>query len=529
MQIEALSAWTCLKTREIPMTADEKLCLDYEEQTGIFNSIRKQHADAIHAAEEELRKRAALADFKWVVLDDDPTGVQTVHDLPVYTDWSEETFMKALQEPCKVFYVLTNSRGLTRQNTTVLHRTLCDHLASAAKRLHTDYQIISRSDSTLRGHFPLEMDLLNDKMQELYGMAADGIIMAPFFQAGGRFTINDIHYVRQNGELVPAAQTEFAKDATFGYSHSDLSCYIEEKTEGRVKADDVLSIPLALLCRGDVEGVTDILDKAETGVPVIVNALDPSDLYVFAAALYRVLAEGKHFLYRVAADFVRAVGAIPDRPLLTRDEMVTAWKADRTQESHSGTAPRDTHGESHRGGIICVGSHTEKTTRQLDMLRGMEGLDFIEFNSDLVLEHRLEEEAKRVRRLVDRDIAKGITPVFYTKRKELIIEDDTKEQALERSVAISEALVSVIREMKEKPSYVIAKGGITSSDVATRAMRVKRAWVLGQVQPGIPVWKCGSESKFPGVPYIIFPGNVGNDDTLYRVVMILQGNGSIRD
>ena len=45
---------------------------------------------------------------------------------------------------------------------------------------------------------------------------------------------------------------------------------------------------------------------------------------------------------------------------------------------------------------------------------------------------------------------------------------------------------------------------------------------MGQIQPGIPVWKLGPESRFPGLPYIIFPGNVGSDDTLKKVVKILR-------
>ena len=72
-----------------------------------------------------------------------------------------------------------------------------------------------------------------------------------------------------------------------------------------------------------------------------------------------------------------------------------------------------------------------------------------------------------------------------------------------------------------RPGFIIAKGGITSSDVGTKALRVRRATVLGQVRPGIPVWLTGPESKFPEMPYIIFPGNVGEITTLREVVELL--------
>ena len=58
--------------------------------------------------------------------------------------------------------------------------------------------------------------------------------------------------------------------------------------------------------------------------------------------------------------------------------------------------------------------------------------------------------------------------------------------------------------------------------MAVKALAIKKAAVMGQIQPGIPVWMTGSESKFPGMPYVIFPGNVGGEDTLKKVVETLS-------
>lgn len=507
----------------------EQEILDYHGTAARYEALRAEHAAQIQTAEAELAERAAVAGFVWVVLDDDPTGVQTVHDLPVYTDWSRETLRAAFAEKVPMFYILTNSRGLTGEETAALHRELMDNLCEAAGEAGpaaseargaageggiaageggtvgaVSFQVISRSDSTLRGHFPLETDLIGECLARRGGRGADGVILAPFFQAGGRLTVEDVHYVRSGGKLIPAAQTEFARDVSFGYAHSFLPAYIEEKTGGRVRAEEVLSIPLECLACGDVDAAERVLLRAGHGQAIVVNAMDSADLRVFAAALYRAIARGKRFLCRTAADFVKAAGNISDRPLLTAAEMYT-----ESQRS--------------RGGVIVAGSHTEKTTRQLERLRALQGFDFIEFDSDLVLTGRLAEEASRVRILVESDVKHGITPVFYTKRRLLELPGDTKEQALRRSVAISEALVSVIGEMETAPAYVIAKGGITSSDVGTKALGVKRAWVLGQLLPGIPVWRCGAESRFPGIPYVIFPGNVGEEDSLYQAARILEG------
>ena len=95
------------------------------------------------------------------------------------------------------------------------------------------------------------------------------------------------------------------------------------------------------------------------------------------------------------------------------------------------------------------------------------------------------------------------------------------EKNLAASVKISNALTSIVKNLNVHPKFLIAKGGITSSDVGTKGLGVKKALVLGQVAAGVPVWKIGAESKFPGMSYIIFPGNVGDVDTLKKIVEML--------
>ena len=86
---------------------------------------------------------------------------------------------------------------------------------------------------------------------------------------------------------------------------------------------------------------------------------------------------------------------------------------------------------------------------------------------------------------------------------------------------ISDALTSIVNRLSVRPKFLIAKGGITSSDVGTKGLGVKKALVLGQVAAGVPVWRLGFESKFSGMSYIIFPGNVGKVETLREIVEML--------
>lgn len=461
-----------------------------------YPSIDEQAVDALLA--QEIAKNPS----KIVVLDDDPTGVQTVHDVSVYTDWSLESIRSGFAEENKLFYILTNSRGMTRDETRAAHREIGERIAKVAHETATPYFIMSRSDSTLRGHYPLEPELLREAM-EADRFTVDGEVMCPFFKEGGRFTIDDVHYVQQGDQLVPAAETEFARDKTFGYTHSSIPEYIEEKTEGRYPASSVTCISLDDLRACKYDAIEQQLLGVSGFNKVCVNAIDYCDIKVFAVALYRAMAQGKTFMFRTAAGLVKVLGGVSDIPLLTREDMVTT--------------------ETQNGGVVVVGSHTQKTTAQLEELLKLDCTVPVAFNSDLVLQgdDAFYAEVDRCVALEDDIIRSGKVAVCFTSRTLLEVPNDTKESALLRSVKISDGVQRLVGQLSETPAFVIAKGGITSSDVGTKALGVKRANVLGQIQPGIPVWQTGAESRFPATPYVIFPGNTGDETTLRRAVEIL--------
>nr|WP_320147766.1 four-carbon acid sugar kinase family protein [uncultured Anaeromusa sp.] len=454
---------------------------------------------------QHLLEAAVAGDkHKIIVLDDDPTGVQTVHDLSVYTDWSYDSVRQGFLEEAKMFYILTNSRGFTEAETIKAHQEIARTVSQVARELEQPFLLVNRSDSTLRGHYPLETQILKEQWENESGQVVDGEILCPYFKEGGRFTIGNVHYVRYGEQLVPAGETEFAKDKTFGYSASDLTAYVEEKTGGAYRSENVTTISLEELRSLQVEAITAKLLRISGFGKVVVNAVDACDVKVFCLALYQALGRGKSFLFRTAAGLVKELGAVSDRSLLTREDMLER--------------PLTT------GGIVVVGSHTLKTTQQLERLKELPGICSLEFNSDLVLEEdRFDEEIEAVLQREEALLQSGKTVVVYTKRKLLSMEGESKEAALRRSVKISDAVQSLVGKLRVTPAFVVAKGGITSSDIGTKALQVKRARVLGQVRPGIPVWQTGEESKFPRIPYVIFPGNVGEADTLKEVVSVLMG------
>lgn len=453
--------------------------------------------------EEMLEKAVKENPCKILVLDDDPTGIQTVHQVPVYTDWEEDTIRQGFLQESKVFYILTDSRSFTRKRTEEVHRRIGSLAQKISEELKIPFFIVSRSDSTLRGHYPLETQCLREEI-EREGSKIDGEILCFFFKEGERYTIDNIHYVAVGQELVPAGESEFANDKTFGYHSSDLCSYVEEKTKGQYPSDKVRTVSLETLRKKDVDTVRKQLESLSDFEKIVVNAVSYSDLQVFALAFYQAMAKGKTFLLRTASSLVRELAGIHSRPLLTRKELIRQ--------------------ESSFGGIVVVGSHTAKTTEQLEHLKEIKELKFIPFHSDYVLEEeKFREEIKRVQKENDEWIRKGVTVVNYTDRKVLTVEGDTKEEALLRSAKISQAVQSLVGDLTVKPAFVVAKGGITSSDVGTKALKVKKAVAMGQIQPGVPVWETGPESRFPDIPYVIFPGNVGKPDTLKKAVETLLG------
>ena len=454
------------------------------------------------AVDELLAKEIAGSNKKIVVLDDDPTGVQTVHDISVYTNWSEDSIRKGFAEENKLFYILTNSRGFTAAQTEIAHREIAKAVDAVSKETGKEYIFISRSDSTLRGHYPLETIILKEEYEKNTGKKIDGEILCPFFKEGGRYTIDDVHYVRYGDTLVPAAETEFAKDKTFGYTVSDLKEYVEEKTGGVYKKENVTAISLKDIRALAFDKIEEQLMAVEDFNKIVVNAIDYVDVKIFCVALYRAMAKGKTFMFRTAAAIVKVMGGVSDQPLLTREQMVVK--------------------ETDNGGVIVIGSHTEKTTRQMEMLKEIPDIAFVELNARLVRdEAAFAREVERCLALEEEYISSGRTVCVYTTRTLITADTGDKEDDLRLAVRISDAVQSLVGRLSIVPSFVIAKGGITSADVGTKALAVQRANVLGQIKPGIPVWQTGDESKFPQTPYVIFPGNVGEDSTLKEAAEIL--------
>jgi len=452
-----------------------------------------------------------------VFLDDDPTGTQTISDLPVLTSWSVADLQWAFQQRTTGFFVLTNTRSLSEADAAELNREVVDALHQAATAEQVSYVIASRSDSTLRGYFPLETDVLAEELAAR-GTTIDGVVVCPAYVEPGRLTVDSVHWSRTSEGMIPVSQSEFAKDASFGYRNSDLRDWVEEKTAGRIPRDSVARITLTDIRTGGPDRVLGILSGLRDGQPVVVDTAADADQQVVVLALLRAEAAGKNFIYRIGPSFVRARSG--QRPTPPADaERLRQISASQPVE------PGDTR-QATKHGLIAVGSHVPLTTRQLDRLRSTGKIIELELEVPTLLEDTARDEhvdqiAKEAVRLLQSN--EGDSDILIRTSRTLITGDDAAD-SLVIARTVSAALVGTVHEIANqiRPSFVIAKGGITSSDTATVGLGIRRAWCRGTMLPGIvSLWEPVT-GLARGIPYIVFAGNVGDDDALATVVDTLR-------
>lgn len=399
--------------------------------------------------------------FRLVILDDDPTGIQTVHGCLLITQWDAATVRMAFQHEQPFFYMLTNTRAMTREEAAQVVRSAMETVLEVNREFGYRLIFISRSDSCLRGHFPLETDVMRVVLQEFGVKVWPKVPFCPALIEAGRVTIDGVHYMKDGERLIPVSETEFARDNVFAYHTSVLRDYIREK-------------------------------RANPEEYQIVNAATYDELYAFTESFFNEIKDfDGAVVIRSSSSLPKAMSGIANKPLL-----------DRSILKEDGV------------GCFIVGSHVQKTTRQLNALLAGQGVAGIEVDVERVLhdgDALMQELLSEMMQQAD----EGLTPVVFTSRKEVRLTDADERQHLGQR--ISDFLVEMVARLPFVPSYLVAKGGITSNDILTKGLALKSAVVLGQIVPNVP---CVMTARFP---YIIFPGNVGSDDSLREVYEKLKG------
>lgn len=433
-----------------------------------------------------------------IVLDDDPTGTQTCYDVTVLTAWSVGLLVEELKKKPSILFILTNSRSVSTEAAVTMAQEIGRNLIAAQKESGRDIAVISRSDSTLRGHFPDEVDALAHALGQPLAVR----VLIPAFIEGGRLTIADVHFIHEQNKLTPVAETPFSADKVFGYKNSNLKAWVEEKTHGHVSSAEVVSVSIDDIRTGGPEGVSARLASCTPAQVCIVNAVTHRDLEVVVKGLLEAERAGRKFLYRTSATFVSIRAGLP------------AGKIYKPQEEEIKSA---------NGSLIIVGSYVPKSTRQLQTLLKQGTHHAIEIDVPKILRARDNDVyAMNVMEETERLLLAGRNVVVHTSRQLQTAPDVAGNLRINNTV--SKFLVNVMSRLSVCPSYMIAKGGITASDIATKALGITKASIPGQIIPGVPVWKPDHGSRFPGMLYVVFPGNVGDDDALIEVCRRLTIN-----
>ncbi len=422
---------------------------------------------------------------KIIVIDDDPTGNQTVHSCPLLTQWNPDLLKRGLEDPSPLMFILSNTRAMTAEDAAAVTREICENLKMVLDDRAEPYMIVSRSDSTLRGHFPLETDVI----EEVFGRF-DAMFLVPAFFEGGRITRDGVHYILTKDKMIRTDQTEFAHDSVFGYTTSYLPDYVEEKTGGRVATSDVHRMPICRTAQEYVERIRAIPANRW----VAVDAEDYDGLRLFADAVRLLSADGRRYLFRSAASVLSALANLPPQPI-----------------------PGESMGRllrSNGPGVVVVGSHVSLTTNQLEQLLKNPAIEGIELDVTLLPE----EATKLLERLHTRVLAAhqaDRSAVVYTSRRER--QFSTHEERLRFGAAVSDLLVRLVTELPESTSFLISKGGITSNDIVSKGLGLAMCQVIGQIIPGCTVVRTPESHRLGNLPVVIFPGNVGDAGSLDEV------------
>jgi uncharacterized protein YgbK (DUF1537 family) len=434
---------------------------------------------------------------KIVVLDDDPTGSQTVHSCLLLTRWDSATLKQGLLDQAPLFFVLTNTRGMSAEQAADITREVCVNLKQALAELAAEGReinplMVSRSDSTLRGHYPVETDIISEELGPF-----DAHFLVPAFFEGGRFTRDSVHYLQVAGQAVPVHETEFARDSVFGYRHSYLPDYVAEKTAGRIGAEQVQRFLLEQV-RGDS---LPRLQQLEGNACCVVDAERQEDLDHFCRQLMSAAASGRRFLFRSAASLLTALSRLPAQPVAA--EAMSRYVRDG------------------RPGAVLVGSHVKKTSEQLAQLLREPGVEPLEVDVELIDGDR----QKLLDDLLARAAAshqRGLTPVIFTSRVEKTFAD--QQQRLAFGERVSAFLMDLLRGLPPSLGFLISKGGITSNDVLSDGLALRTSRVVGQIHAGCSVVLCPADHpRYPSMPVVIFPGNVGDESSLAQVFRRLAG------
>ena len=416
-----------------------------------------------------------------VVLDDDPTGAQTLAGVRVLLSWDAARVREALSGR-RAVHLITNVRALppeqALETTTQAARTA---VAGAPDAL-----VILRGDSTLRGH-------LREEVLALAAVVAPGrlppLLLVPALPSAGRVTIAGVHLLERDGRRIPLHETEYASDGVFAYTDSRVLAWAEERTGGLVPARDGRELHLEeLRAGGPAEVAAALQELARAGRPA---ALVPdverlSDVETVARGYRLAVEAGATVLVRCAPAFAGALS--------------------------STTAQGFTAPPRARKVLLVCGSYVPNATEQLRVLLAAHPRSLVEVDVIALASCDPEPEIERAASAASASLSAGPLAVLATPRRR-----PPGTKTFDAGGRISAGLARAAGRVSPSPACVVAKGGVTSCVTLRDGFGATEADVVGPLVPGVSLWRTEN------LDYVVVPGNVGNEGLLADVVERVLG------
>jgi uncharacterized protein YgbK (DUF1537 family) len=448
--------------------------------------------------------------MKFVVIDDDPTGSQTVRDCLLLLKWDCLTLVKGFESKSNLFFILANTRSLSENDARLTIEEICKNLKTviASQAYEEEIIFISRGDSTLRGHNFLEPSSINSCLGPF-----DATFHIPAFIEGKRLTINGSHFV----DKTPIEKTIFARDKIFGYQTSNVKTLLFQKSKSKINLENIQNLFLA-----DIEILKDeednivfkTLKNLKNNKHVIVDIENYSQLKKFSLIIKK-LNKQKKFLFRTAASFISSISEKKSFP-----QSLTFFSNLRIRNKEKSLLP----------GLIVVGSYVELSTIQLKNLLEISfcqpiELDVFEFFKIISSENN-QKPRELFKNTFLREIRfsfeKGKTPVLFTSRKFLSL-DYSEQLNFYNSLAFF--IAELVADLKYEIGYLISKGGITTNMVLSNGLNADYVYLEGQIFTGISVvsYNLKNDKKLPIVTH---PGNIGTKDSLVNIWNVFESKSN---
>ncbi len=149
------------------------------------------------------------------------------------------------------------------------------------------------------------------------------------------------------------------------------------------------------------------------------------------------------------------IGGVTAKPLLTTETLYP-------------------EGRSSSPGLVVVGSYVQKTTRQVERLRELPDMAFIEWDvTQAVTDHRLGQESDRVARAVQSAFARGVDACVFTTR---IYHSDPDGKQRTRKTAFSFPQRSLKGSTEPFSGFKAAPVSWWQKAASLRAILASRPW-----------------------------------------------------